>query len=91
MLFVTLAHAGATWAIFAGQFEAESIRSPTLGSRAHRDLVSHSAPVLPAKDAPPSSLSAMDLPTPRELELETLLRQRDAQVVELTVRTVSLR
>ena len=30
----------------------------------------------------------MDLPTPRELELETLLRQRDAQVAELTVRIV---
>lgn len=27
----------------------------------------------------------MDLPTPRVLELETLLRQRDTQVVELTV------
>ncbi|OBZ70258.1 hypothetical protein A0H81_09941 [Grifola frondosa] len=27
----------------------------------------------------------MDLPTPREIELETLLRQRDAQVAELTV------
>lgn len=30
----------------------------------------------------------MDIPTPRELELETLLRQRDAQVAELTVRIV---
>ena len=28
----------------------------------------------------------MDLPTPRELELETLLRQRDAQLADLTVR-----
>lgn len=28
----------------------------------------------------------MDLPTPRVLELETLLRQRDTQVAELTVR-----
>ncbi|KAH7887640.1 hypothetical protein F5I97DRAFT_1926070 [Phlebopus sp. FC_14] len=28
----------------------------------------------------------MDLPTPREIELETALRQRDAQVAELTVR-----
>jgi len=27
----------------------------------------------------------MDLPTSRELELETLLRQRDAQVAELSV------
>ncbi|KAH9899949.1 hypothetical protein C8Q73DRAFT_681520 [Cubamyces lactineus] len=33
----------------------------------------------------------MDLPTPRELELETLLRQRDAQVVELTDEVVHLR
>lgn len=31
----------------------------------------------------------MDLPTPRELELETLLRQRDAQLADLTVRSVS--
>ena len=29
--------------------------------------------------------AAMDLPTPREVELETLLRQRDAQVIELSV------
>ena len=29
----------------------------------------------------------MDLPTPRELELETLLRQRDAQLADLTVRS----
>lgn len=28
----------------------------------------------------------MDLPTPRELDLETELRKRDAQVAELTVR-----
>ena len=28
----------------------------------------------------------MNIPTRRELELETLLRQRDAQVAELTVR-----
>ena len=28
----------------------------------------------------------MDIPTRREMELETLLRQRDAQVAELTVR-----
>ena len=28
----------------------------------------------------------MNIPTSRELELETLLRQRDAQVAELTVR-----
>lgn len=27
----------------------------------------------------------MDLPSPRELELETLLRQRDAQLAELGV------
>ena len=33
-------------------------------------------------------LSTMDIPTPRELELETLLRQRDAQVAQLTVRIV---
>lgn len=31
-----------------------------------------------------------DLPTPRELELETLLRQRDTQVSELGVRLLSL-
>ena len=30
----------------------------------------------------------MDIPTSRELELETLLRQGDAQVAELTVRIV---
>lgn len=30
-------------------------------------------------------LITMDLPTSREIELETLLRQRDAQVAELTV------
>ena len=29
---------------------------------------------------------AMDLPTPREVELESLLRQRDAQLADLTVR-----
>ena len=34
----------------------------------------------------PSLLVVMDIPTSRELELETLLRQRDAQVAELTVR-----
>lgn len=28
----------------------------------------------------------MDLPSPRELELEALLRQRDKQVAELSVR-----
>jgi len=28
----------------------------------------------------------MSLPSSREIELETLLRQRDAQVLELTVR-----
>ncbi len=28
----------------------------------------------------------MDLPTPQVLELETILRQRDTQVAELTVR-----
>ncbi len=28
---------------------------------------------------------AMELPTSREIELETLLRQRDTQVAELTV------
>lgn len=28
----------------------------------------------------------MDLPSSREIELETLLRQRDAQIAELTVR-----
>ncbi|KAI0353581.1 hypothetical protein OH77DRAFT_1406786 [Trametes cingulata] len=33
----------------------------------------------------------MDLPTPRELELETLLRQRDAQVAELTDEVTHLR
>ncbi|KAI0638106.1 hypothetical protein C8Q77DRAFT_1048748 [Trametes polyzona] len=33
----------------------------------------------------------MDLPTPRELELETLLRQRDAQVAELTDEVAHLR
>lgn len=48
--------------------------------------LSHSD-VPPAKGAPSSLLPTMDLPTPRELELETLLRQRDAQVAELTVRT----
>ncbi len=31
----------------------------------------------------------MDLPTSREIELETLLRQRDAQVADLTVRAAS--
>ncbi|KAL7282352.1 hypothetical protein ACG7TL_003822 [Trametes sanguinea] len=44
-----------------------------------------------AKDAPCSSIPAMDLPTPRELELETLLRQRDAQVAELTDEVTHLR
>jgi hypothetical protein len=29
----------------------------------------------------------MDLPTPREIELETALRKRDAEVAELTVRS----
>ncbi|KAI0832342.1 hypothetical protein BC628DRAFT_1406826 [Trametes gibbosa] len=33
----------------------------------------------------------MDLPTPRELELETLLRQRDAQVADLTDEVTHLR
>ncbi|RDX55538.1 hypothetical protein OH76DRAFT_1371773 [Lentinus brumalis] len=33
----------------------------------------------------------MDIPTPRELELETLLRQRDAQVAELTDEVTHLR
>ncbi|KIP07003.1 hypothetical protein PHLGIDRAFT_127879 [Phlebiopsis gigantea 11061_1 CR5-6] len=33
----------------------------------------------------------MDLPTPRELELETLLRQRDAQLADLTDEVVHLR
>ncbi|CDO71297.1 hypothetical protein BN946_scf184908.g54 [Trametes cinnabarina] len=33
----------------------------------------------------------MDLPSPRELELETLLRQRDAQVAELTDEVTYLR
>ena len=32
----------------------------------------------------------MDLPTSREIELETLLRQRDAQVQDLTVRTIRM-
>jgi hypothetical protein len=27
----------------------------------------------------------MELPTPREIDLETLLRERDAQLAELTV------
>lgn len=27
----------------------------------------------------------MELPTPREIDLETLLRERDAQLTELTV------
>lgn len=31
----------------------------------------------------------MDLPSTRELELETLLRQRDKQVAELSVRFLS--
>ena len=33
----------------------------------------------------PTSFSAMDLPSSRELELEALLRQRDKQVAELSV------
>ena len=32
----------------------------------------------------------MSLPSSREIELETLLRQRDAQVIELTVRTLCI-
>ena len=31
----------------------------------------------------------MDLPTPREIELETALRKRNAEVAELTVRLQS--
>lgn len=31
----------------------------------------------------------MDLPTPREIELEIALRKRDAQVAELTVRPMA--
>lgn len=31
----------------------------------------------------------MDLPTPREVELESALRKRDAQVAELTVRPMA--
>lgn len=30
-------------------------------------------------------VGAMDLPTPREIDLEILLRERDAQVAELSV------
>lgn len=33
----------------------------------------------------------MDLPTQREIELETALRKRDAQVAELTVRPMTTR
>ena len=32
----------------------------------------------------------MSLPSSREIELETLLRQRDGQVVELTVRVLCI-
>ena len=32
----------------------------------------------------------MSLPSSREIELETLLRQRDAQVIELTVRPLRI-
>ena len=33
----------------------------------------------------PARLLAMDLPSSREIDLENLLRERDAQVAELTV------
>ena len=36
----------------------------------------------------PTLVLTMDLPSSREIELETLLRQKDAQVQELTVRAV---
>ena len=32
----------------------------------------------------------MSLPSSREIELETLLRQRDTQVIELTVRVLQI-
>ena len=49
----------------------------------HRD-----APVMPSQSASVSLV--MDLPSSRELELEALLRNKDSQLAELTVRTLVL-
>jgi hypothetical protein len=59
-------------------------RVRSCGHRPHSGVV----PVLSVQARPyhfPVCL-VMDLPTPREIELETALRKRDAQVAELTVR-----
>lgn len=56
--------------------------------RRYRGVVAHReqycTPTL-RRTVAPRSRSAMDLPSAREIELETLLRERDAQVAELTV------